>query len=402
MIKDSKVTGDNTSIGGTMARKKRKIERGKGSFRVRDTGRIEFRITIINEYGEKQRKSFSGNSENECIAKYESYMVELEKRIRGINVDATIPEILEERYERDYHMNFIGEPGYARQMETLKILRRNPIGAIPISKVTKQQLLVFLASITSYSNSMIEKIYIQLKKAFAIAKEKEIISKNLMEDHDIRRPVSSKADKKVRGYTPDEQKQLVEAIKSHRTKYGSNSYKNQLLLSLYTGLRMGEINSLRLSDIDFPNRLIHVKRTISKGMHGRCFIKESTKTYAGTRDVPMSKDAEKILKLAISEMRKNPEDLIFYDYYSDSIISTNQVNSFFKRICEKNGIAFNGQHALRHTFATRCIEAGVEPVVLKKWMGHTDIHITLDTYTDVFQSLTNEAINKFEERMNNI
>ena len=84
------------------------------------------------------------------------------------------------------------------------------------------------------------------------------------------------------------------------------------------------------------------------------------------------------------------------------LITTNQVNSFFNRICKKADINISGQHALRHTFATRCIEAGVEAVVLKKWMGHTDIHMTLDIYADVFDSMHNNSISKLEEHMNTI
>lgn len=56
-----------------------------------------------------------------------------------------------------------------------------------------------------------------------------------------------------------------------------------------------------------------------------------------------------------------------------------------------------GQHALRHTFATRCIEADIPAIVLKKWLGHTNIHITLDTYADVFDRMHLGAINKLDE-----
>ena len=51
---------------------------------------------------------------------------------------------------------------------------------------------------------------------------------------------------------------------------------------------------------------------------------------------------------------------------------------------------------MRHTFATRCIEADIPPVVLKNWLGHTDIHITLDTYADVFNSMHNDSIMKLD------
>ena len=56
-----------------------------------------------------------------------------------------------------------------------------------------------------------------------------------------------------------------------------------------------------------------------------------------------------------------------------------------------------GQHSLRHTFATRCIEAGIPPVVLKNWLGHKNIHITLDTYADVFDRMNFNAVEKLED-----
>ena len=61
-----------------------------------------------------------------------------------------------------------------------------------------------------------------------------------------------------------------------------------------------------------------------------------------------------------------------------------------------------GQHALRHTFATRCIEAGVQPVVLKTWLGHTNIHMTLDIYSDVFDKMDFGALEKFDSLIETI
>ena len=86
------------------------------------------------------------------------------------------------------------------------------------------------------------------------------------------------------------------------------------------------------------------------------------------------------------EFIDNDKNLLFYNpkniYYS-----TGQVNMVFKRLCEKNNIAqgYNvNQHMLRHTFATRCIEARIPANVLSKMMGHADIRTTLEIYCDVF------------------
>ena len=72
-----------------------------------------------------------------------------------------------------------------------------------------------------------------------------------------------------------------------------------------------------------------------------------------------------ILEEALEQMGDNPDNLIFYDYNKGGVITTNQVCAMYKKICKDAGIPYYGQHALRHTFATRCIEAGIQPIVLK-------------------------------------
>ncbi|NLD19070.1 MAG: tyrosine-type recombinase/integrase [Clostridiales bacterium] len=139
--------------------------------------------------------------------------------------------------------------------------------------------------------------------------------------------------------TLEEQSRFVKALEEYKVPQGRNNYKLQLLIEPYSGMRMGEINSL---------------------------------------------------------------GLVFFDNNKNDIIDTGQVNSFFYRLMEKAGISKRGQHALRHTFATRCIEAGVASVVLKNWLGHKDIHITLDTYAYVFSNMHNDAMEKLEEHVENI
>ena len=117
--------------------------------------------------------------------------------------------------------------------------------------------------------------------------------------------------------------------------------------------------------------------------------------------VPINNLVKSILEESVRDMKSNPEGLIFYNQRRGSIINTNQVNSYFNRVAEKAGIDITGQHSLRHTFATRCIEAGITPVVLKTWLGHTDIHVTLDTYSDVFDRLNHKSISQFEGYMTN-
>ena len=110
----------------------------------------------------------------------------------------------------------------------------------------------------------------------------------------------------------------------------------------------------------------------------------------------MDSQVEYILKEYLrTEFIPNKDNLLFYNptytYYS-----TGQVNMVFKRLCEKyNIIGYNvNQHMLRHTFATRCIEAGMPANVLSKIMGHADIRTTLEVYCDVFANYEKQHANR--------
>ncbi|NLD19894.1 MAG: site-specific integrase [Clostridiales bacterium] len=369
--------------------------KGDGSFRKKGY-RVEYRITYTDEFGISRKKSFTADDEETCLDRAEEFYEKLDQRLCGIAVDATIPDILRKKIEGDYRKNYTGEQGYGRNLATIKIIEKHGIGHMPVAEITEGHLNLFLQAITHYSNNMISKIYSMIRMAFNIAYDEKIVERNYMLLRSLRCPRSDKPDKKVRGLTEDEQKRFVVALKKHKVPYGRNSYKLQLLIELYGGLRMGEINALTPENINFEKGYIHVSRTVSRGIECREFIKETPKTYAGIRDIPINKMLEPLLREAIAIMKDNPEGLIFYDYNKGSVVTTYQVNCFYRRMCEKAKIPYNGQHALRHTFASRCIEADIPALVLKSWLGHTNIHVTLDTYADVFNRMNFNAMEKFD------
>lgn len=381
-----------------MANKKRKKNmNGEGTFRYRESGKIEYRISYRNELGGLSRKSFMGSDKAECIYKAEEFLIKEERRQRGIDVDATIPEIVKRRLDSDFEKNYVGEQGYSRNVGTLKIIEKSNIGNIPIAEIKELHMDHFLKTLTRYSNSVISKVYQQLKMAYVIAIKKGIVQQNLMLSEELRCPKSNNKTKKVRGLTEEEQTAFLKALEMHCVPHNRNNYKLQLLVELYSGMRMGEINALKPENIDFNKKVIHVRSTISRGMEYRDFIKDGTKTYTGMRDIPMNKMLEKCLRQAVQNMKKNPYGLVFFDHNKNGLVATTQVNCFYRRLCEKADIEYNGQHSLRHTFATRCIEAGIPAIVLKNWLGHKNIHMTLDIYADVFNRMNFNAIEKLED-----
>lgn len=208
------------------------------------------------------------------------------------------------------------------------------------------------------------------------------------------KPTSSRRDKKVRGFTIEEQKRFIDVVTSKDNQF---KYKYQFLLSMFTGMRMGEVNALDVnSDIDFNNKLIHVRRTLTKNKDDKTIMGDYTKTKNGVRDIVMDSQVEFILREYLKiEFIPNEENLLFYNP-KQTYYSTGQVNMVFKRLCEKNNIIGYdvNQHMLRHTFATRCIEAGMPANVLSKVMGHADIRTTLEVYCDVFANYEKQHANR--------
>lgn len=332
--------------------------------------------------GKLKRKTLYGKTRKECKKKLDDLIHELKGNTYSEKSIVSINEIASKLIEDQYAHNHLSDTSYKRKLETLKQLNGHYIGKIPIQKITKNDIKDFYSYIVKYSNSVISKNYNLLNKSLSIAVKERIIPYNfLQDDDDLQKPKSCKPTKKVVAFTVSEQKQLFDALLKD-----TSIYRTPLLLSLYTGIRMGEADALYLDDIDFNEKTINIARTVTRDKNDKSIIGEKTKTYAGQRIIIMNPFVESLLKEYIEN--NNPDGLLFKSK-TGGIISTSQSNDFFKRFCKRNNIESHitkeiNQHMLRHTFATRCIESGMPANVLQKILGHTDIKTTLNTYCDVF------------------
>lgn len=123
----------------------------------------------------------------------------------GIDSRATIPDLLKGKFEDDFHMNYVTEAAYDRNLKVINIIEKSPIGDIPIIDVVEKDIELFLVSVTNYANNTIAKIYLQLKTAYKIATGDGLVEKNLMNSRKLqKRPKSNKPDKVVKGFTVEE------------------------------------------------------------------------------------------------------------------------------------------------------------------------------------------------------
>lgn len=153
--------------------------------------------------------------------------------------------------------------------------------------------------------------------------------------------------------------------------------KKGILICLFTGLRLGEICALKWSDIDLDMKILHVSSTVQRiaveGHKTKTILYESTpKSECSMREIPLSGSAIRIL-VSIPIDGK-------YVLKGNSPMEPRTYESKLKEYLEKAGIANKNFHALRHTFATNCIESGMDVKSLSEILGHADVQITLNKY----------------------
>lgn len=374
------------------------ITNGNGSlFYDEKRNKWRLQISYIAPNGERKRKSFSGNSKTEVRNKKKQFERELVFGRITDTSNCTIVDLLMESAEYDYKIGEIKEAAYTRRIYTIKILEQSSIGSVPITNLSEAGINDFLLSLKSkYSNSVISKIYSALTKAYKLAINKRILTYNLMDSPFIKKPKADRQDTKVHAFTCDEQKIFLEALKKKRYRAKNIDYNSMFLIELFSGLRMGEICALTPNDIDLDNQVIHVRNTITRGLDYKATVGNKTKTPRGVRDVPINNYLIDVLKMVLDNYVENDDNLLFYNNNMKRPVSTQQTNDYFHRLCKSAGLqTTGGQHTLRHTFATRCIEADIPPEVIMTWLGHTDISITINTYCDVFSKRQNKAIDMF-------
>lgn len=228
-------------------------------------------------------------------------------------------------------------------------------------------------------NSVILVLHSSLSMAYLLGLTKEIhVDK-------IKRPKT--CEKAVESFTKNEQKLIEQAVLSDKRDkmFG-------IILCLYSGLRIGELLALEWSDIDFSKGELNVYKSCydGKNENGKsCRITGSPKTESSKRTIPISKQLIPLLK---ERKRRSSSKHVVGE--GNKIISVRSYQRSFELLLKKQKIQHHGFHALRHTFATRAIECGMDVKSLSEVLGHKNPTITLKRYVHSFMEHKREYMNR--------
>ncbi|RKI83904.1 site-specific integrase [bacterium 1xD42-87] len=288
---------------------------------------------------------------------------------------------------------------------------KNEIGLIKLQDIRQlhcQKILNNMFDSGRYSNGTMELTQITLHALFKGAVENDYLQKNPAENLKLKRRDNDNEERRV--LTRQEQKIFKE--------YAKNTlYNNAYCLVLETGLRAGEVGGLKWSDVDFENGVINVQRTILQDAQKGGFYFGTPKTKKSKRKIPLTNEAVSILnnqKMLQCKLRMKSKN---WNSYWDGLVFTtvngNPVGAstfrsmmirivkninFDRQYNAQNGLYEEFQHcymhSLRHTFATRCIENGVQPKTLQKILGHSTLSTTMDLYVHVTDEQIFSEMNK--------
>lgn len=369
--------------------------------------------------GKTNRKTFVANTEEQALAEALQYKLDLDKN-GGPRIitksNKTLVELLNPCINEQFMLNKIDKSTLKRKMDTLKQISKASFANKPIAKVTREEVVSYLSSLSKYSESTIKQNYELLCMGFGEAEYQKIIQENFMAGYKrIIKPKSEYVSHKRKSLTIQEERKLVDYLMN--VSYEKCSYKYLLLWQLTTGMRIGETLVLDYkNDISLSENKVDIKRTQTKDENGNIIIGETTKTDNGRRTLTMNNISKQIMQKALEHKVKNKNNLLFCKK-DGTMILENTINSCLKRIALKLGIGIFEEpntkgktvkktdvhtHMLRGTFATRCAEAKIAPVVLKQILGHKDISVTMKYYIDVdgsfIESETDNAIQYLVEK----
>lgn len=380
---------------------------GEGSIRLRKDGRYEVRVSGIDfETGKPVRISRYAKTEEEAIHLLHklSFSVGKDNRIHSQSI--TLGDWLD--FCMEVYMKNTLKQSTRMSYETYAKRHFKPaLGQLRLIDITPQLLQKFYnykMETENLSPKTINNLNLYLHKVLEQAVKEGIILSNPASALNL--PHSRRPDIEI--LTRDEQAMLVRA--SYNDRYGVF-----IRLVLVTGLRLGELLGLMWEDIDFRKSMLHIRRTLNrlqipdlpddnKGPKTQIVIQEP-KSANSVRSIPLLPAVIQDI-LRWKAVQASDRSAAGAAYNETGLIVTNPLGGYveprtfadyYHRMLNKAGLRHFTFHALRHTFASRAMEQGMDEKTLSILLGHYSVAFTMDTYTHVLDDHKWDEMKLMEE-----
>jgi len=318
--------------------------------------------------------------------------------------DKTIKSIIEEYIKQKFNDGITKGSSYKRDKETLATMERccKNLITIPIQDVTLADIQLSKEDMKRYAQSTIDKMWRQLSKAFSISSSPSVrlIPINIMNDENLKKPISNKKTKKIIPLSKEERDKLQSILDIEEYEH---PYRDIVKLEWITAMRIGE--TLARSKDDISNGKLHIHNTLTEDENGKTILGEHTKTYnkrthidEGERFFPIypNSELEKLLDKLLKNKLTNIYNLLFWDYNNSTFVSDKEINSWLKRLNDKYQISSKPlhNHRLRHDRITQWKEAGMDIKAIQYLVGHVEDSGITDVYIDISQEYAFKELKK--------
>ena len=273
----------------------------------------------------------------------------------------------------------------------MNFLEKDPLGGWMIDNIRASDAKRWFISLQDSGKgySTIHTIRGVLRPAFQLAVEDDLIVKNPF-DFELSSVIVNDSVKREALSRKDERR-FLDFIKHDRH---FSRYYDGVYILFKTGLRISEFCGLTMQDIDFDEKTIRIDHQLQRTSDMRYSI-VPTKTNAGTRVIPMTPDVEKCFRHIVGKRMNKPrrecaidgkKGFLFFDKNGRPMVAMHW-EKYFQHMVEKYNKIYRDQlpeitpHVCRHTYCSDMAKAGISPKTLQYLMGHSEIGVTMNTYT---------------------
>ena len=379
-----------------MARKKSKKTarrgRGEGAVYLRNDGRWVGSINVEATDGKRKRKYFYGGTKQEAQDKVNTALYTQKQGMLATGPQQTLKKYFEHWLE-NVHKHHIRISTYNKYRYTLRKHIIPALGHIQLQKLTSAHIEAFYSRKIEegLAPETINGFHGLLHNALSHAMVQNLVSKNVCDAVSPPRIIKHE----VTPLTVDQSRTLLLHAKGHRI------LEAMLALTLTSGMRRGELLGLKWQDVDLTEGSLQIRRTV--GRIGTFGLKESEpKTPSSRRKITLPHFVIKALKQ--HEERQDEErlqagaswrdlDLVFTNTHG-GYIEPAHLNVWFTNLLKEAGLPHIRFHDLRHGVATFLLAIGVPAKVVQELLGHSQISMTMDTYSHVLPSMQRDAMDK--------